>query len=133
MHPQFSKQGCHLVQIQNHLGDHHLIHVSHLFQCIEYNTVLCTLHVNQALCWPIFVGYDFIARIWNAETMTRQFAIIISPAIHNLQGGIQAARASITMDNFFVMAKDCGMAPANAVDSKLHALTWYLAMKTIHG
>jgi hypothetical protein len=33
-HPWFPKQGCHLIAIQNHLIDHHLIHMSHLFQCV---------------------------------------------------------------------------------------------------
>jgi hypothetical protein len=107
--------------------------MSHLFQCVEYSTTLRTLHVDQALRRPIPVGYDFIARTWNAKTTTRQFAIITSPTIHNPRGGIQAAGASISMDDFFITAKDCGMAPANAADSELCALTRYVALGTIQG
>jgi hypothetical protein len=132
-HPRFSKQGRHLIRIQDRLGNYHLTHVSHLFQCVEYSTALCTLHVDQALCRPIPVEYDFIARTWNAETTTRQFAIITSPTIHNPRGGIQAAGASISMDDFFITAEDCEMALANAADSELRALTRYVALGTIQG
>jgi hypothetical protein len=76
-HPCFSKQGQQLIQAHTAAGVVYF-HVAHLLKCIEYNTILRTHSVTQAICCPIPLGYDLFAKTWNVDVTNNTSLLFFS-------------------------------------------------------
>jgi hypothetical protein len=97
--------------------------------------VLHTIPIDRVLCQPSPLGYNLIAREWNAQALKispRHFAIIDHATSQNQHPGILTNGKPMSMDDFLVTTKDCDIPITSPVDSEVQALTHYMAMGTTH-
>jgi hypothetical protein len=91
--------------------------------------------VTQAIRCPIPLGYDLLAKTWNADAanvLPHRFATVSLVTSQSQHPEIITAGDPISMGDFFVNAEDCSITTTNTINAEIQALACYVAMGTVH-
>lgn len=133
-HSRFHRQSRHLILIKNDSGPNHVVHVSHLWEAVQYSDYLLTQDVKHVHRRAAPVGYNLIAATWNTFTPNQKyFAVLRIPSTPRAPHTVHLEGNPITIHDFHVTPEDCGLGQLTLPESDIAALTQHVAMSAVYG